>query len=118
MLGGNNFAISSFAMNKATAVDFISYLNSPEAQKQPAAEDLALPRRWPVSTPTPRLVKVYPYLPALKTSIEKAQPRPTVVKYGDVTLAIQDSAYGALQGQVAPDAALASLQTKLESLIT
>ncbi len=55
-------------------------------------------------------------MPILKKSIETAMPRPKVVKYGDVTLAIQDAAYSALQGQTAPDAALAGLQTKLESL--
>ena len=117
MLGGNNFAISSFATNKATAVDFISYLNSPEAQRNRLLKTSTPPPLASLYT-DPELVKVYPYLPALKTSIEKAQPRPTVVKYGDVTLAIQDSAYGALQGQLAPDEALTSLQTKLESLIT
>ena len=117
MLGGNNFAISSFAVNKGTAVDFIAYLNSPEAQKNRLLKSSTPPPLASLYT-DPETVKAYPYLPALKSSIEKAQPRPTVVKYGDVTLAIQDSAYGALQGQVAPDAALASLQTKLETLIT
>jgi multiple sugar transport system substrate-binding protein len=39
------------------------------------------------------------------------------VEYGDVTLAIQDAAYGALQGQTPPDAALQALQTKLQTLI-
>jgi multiple sugar transport system substrate-binding protein len=44
-------------------------------------------------------------------------PRPIVVEYGDVTLAIQDAAYGALQGQTQPDAALQALQAKLQTLI-
>ena len=117
MLGGNNYAISSFAKNKATAVDFITYLNSEEAQRDRLLKGSTPPPLASLYT-DPELVKVYPYLPALKESIEKAQPRPTVVKYGDVTLAIQDSTYAALQGQIAPDAALQDLQTKLESLIT
>ena len=50
-------------------------------------------------------------------SIETAKPRPKAVEYGDVTLAIQDAAYSALQGQTAPDAALQSLQSKLQTLI-
>jgi multiple sugar transport system substrate-binding protein len=49
--------------------------------------------------------------------VQTAKPRPKAVEYGDVTLAIQDAAYGALQGQVAPDAALQSLQSKLQTLI-
>jgi multiple sugar transport system substrate-binding protein len=56
-------------------------------------------------------------MPIQLQSIQGAKPRPKAVKYGDVTLAIQDAAYGAIQGQTAPDAALASLQTKLEGLV-
>jgi multiple sugar transport system substrate-binding protein len=55
-------------------------------------------------------------MPILLKSIETAEPRPIAVKYGDVTLAIQDAAYGALQGQTQPDAAMQSLQTKLQTL--
>ena len=50
-------------------------------------------------------------------SIQTAKPRPKAVQYGDVTLAIQDAAYSALQGQTAPDAALQQLQSKLQTLI-
>jgi multiple sugar transport system substrate-binding protein len=49
-------------------------------------------------------------------SIEFANPRPKVVKHGDATLAMQDAATSALQGQVAPGAALSELPSKLESL--
>jgi multiple sugar transport system substrate-binding protein len=52
----------------------------------------------------------------LLKSIETAVPRPKVVKYGDATQAMQDSAYSALQGEVTPEAALSGLQSKLESL--
>ena len=76
------------------------------------------------STPTlgalysdPDIVKKYPYMPIQLKSVETAKPRPKAVKYGDVTLAIQDSAYGALQGQTQPDAALQALQSKLQTLI-
>ena len=57
-----------------------------------------------------------PHFPILLKSIESANPRPKVVKYRDATLAMQDAATSALQGQVAPDAALSELQSKLESL--
>ena len=63
------------------------------------------------------VTKKFAYMPILLKSIETAQPRPVAVKYGDVTLAIQDSAYSALQGQTTSDAALSELQTKLEGLI-
>jgi hypothetical protein len=38
------------------------------------------------------------------------------VALADATLAMQDAAYGALQGEVTPEAALSGLQTKLEAL--
>ena len=63
------------------------------------------------------MLKKFPFYPTLLKSIESAKPRPKAVEYGDVTLAIQDAAYGALQGQTAPDAALQALQGKLETLI-
>ena len=52
----------------------------------------------------------------LKASILGAQPRPKVVRYGDATLAIQDAAYGALQGTMTTDQALQQLQDKLTQL--
>ena len=65
----------------------------------------------------PDIVKKFPYIPTLLKSIQTAKPRPKAVEYGDVTLAIQDAAYGALQGQTQPDAALQALQAKLQTLI-
>ena len=43
-----------------------------------------------------------------------------MVKYGDVTAAIQEAAYGALKPgtTLTPEKALADLQTKLSTLIT
>jgi multiple sugar transport system substrate-binding protein len=38
------------------------------------------------------------------------------VKYGDVTAAIQEAAYGAMNGEMSTDDALKELQSKLESL--
>jgi multiple sugar transport system substrate-binding protein len=56
-------------------------------------------------------------MPILLESIQTAKPRPKVVQYGNVTRAIQDSAYLALQRQMDPDDALSNLQTDLEAII-
>ena len=64
----------------------------------------------------PDILKKFPHFPILLKSIETANPRPKLVKYGDATLAMQDAAYGALQDQLTPEAALSGLQSKLESL--
>ena len=114
-LGGHNMAIAKNAENKGTAADFIKYMGSPEVMKSNTLAASAAPTRTELYDDAD-IKKKYPYMPILRESIEKAEPRPIAVKYGDVTLAIQDSAYGALQGQTAPDAALSALQTKLEQV--
>ena len=115
-LGGHNFAIAANAENKGTAAEFIKYWGSAEVQKSNVIATSAAPTRSALYT-DPDVLKKYPYLPTLLKSIETAKPRPKAVQYGDVTLAIQDAAYGALQGQTETDAALADLQSKLESVI-
>jgi len=116
-LGGHDYAINSFAKNKATAIDFINFMAS-EAQQKSNLSKTSLAPTWATLYDDPALQKQFPYLTTLKASILNAQPRPRVVKYGDVTAAIQAAAYDALNGKVAPDKALSDLQTKLQSLIT
>ena len=114
-LGGHNWGISKYAKNKGTAAEFIKWWASEEIQKSNVLATSAAPTRSSLYTDAD-ITKKYGYMPILLKSIETAKPRPIAVKYGDVTLAIQDAAYGALQGQTEPKAALADLQTKLESL--
>ncbi|MFD7159694.1 ABC transporter substrate-binding protein [Kribbella sp. NPDC059898] len=116
-LGGHDYAISAFAKNKATAVDFINFMAS-EARQKANLEATSQAPTWASLYDDPTLQKQFPYLTPLKASILGAQPRPKVVKYGDVTAVIQAAAYDALSGTTTPDKALADLQTKLQSLIT
>lgn len=114
-LGGHNVAISSSAKNKATAVDFITWFTSEESQRTSLTKDSNAPTYASLYDDA-ALQKQFPYLPALKASIEKAVARPKVVKYGDVTAAIQEAAYAALTGAKSTDDALAGLQEKLTAL--
>jgi multiple sugar transport system substrate-binding protein len=114
-LGGQNYVIAKYAQNKGTAVDFLKFMSSPEAQK---SRNLATNAPVLASLYSdPDIVKKFPYMPTLLKSIQTAKPRPKAVNYGDVTAAIQDAAYPALQGLVRPDAALQELQAKLRTLI-
>lgn len=120
-LGGHNFAIAKNAENKGTAVDFLKFMSSEETQKSNALATSSSPTIEKLYS-DPDLVKKFAYMPIQLKSIETAKPRPKAVEYGDVTLAIQDAAYGALQqgadGQTADaTAAMATLQTKLQTLI-
>lgn len=114
-LGGHSFGISKFADNKGTALAFVTWMNTKENQI----------RRLTTASNAPVLEELYddaalqakfPYLKVLGDSIRAAAPRPKAVKYGDVTLAIQDATYAALQGQKDAKTAFTELQTKLEAL--
>jgi multiple sugar transport system substrate-binding protein len=114
-LGGHNFAISQFAPNKATALDFIKFFASEEAQESNLLATSQAPTRSALYEEQ-ALIEQFPYLPTLLASIENATPRPRVVKYGDVTAAIQEAAYAAITGETSTDDALATLQSELEEL--
>jgi multiple sugar transport system substrate-binding protein len=114
-LGGHNFAISAFADNKATALDFIKFFTSEEAERSNLLATSQAPTRSKLYDDAD-LVKQFPYLTTLKESILNAVPRPQAVKYGDVTAAMQEAAYGAMTGETSTDDALKELQSKLESL--
>lgn len=115
-LGGHNYAINTFAKNKGTAIEFMKFMSSEERMVTRTKQTSNAPTREAVYS-NEELTKEYPYLPVLLDSIETAKPRPKAVDYGDVTLAIQDAVYGALQGNSTSDEALATLQSSLEELI-
>ncbi|MEV0398695.1 ABC transporter substrate-binding protein [Actinoallomurus sp. NPDC050550] len=116
-LGGHNLAISKFAQNKATALDFIKYLTSEQTERANLIASSEAPTLASLYD-DPELQKKFPYLPTLKASLQNAKPRPQAVRYNDVTTAIQEAAYSALTGKSTTDQALADLQTKLGQLIT
>ncbi|QTD96908.1 ABC transporter substrate-binding protein [Streptomyces cyanogenus] len=112
-LGGHNLALSSFAKNKATALDFMKFFSS-ETSASTFLKDASLAPPYANLYDDPSLVKQYPYLPVLKQSILRAVPRPRVVSYGDVTSAIQQEAYAALTGSKSSAQALKDLQSDLQ----
>lgn len=111
-LGGHNLALSSFARNKATALDFMKFFSS-EDSTDTFLKDASLAPPYATSYDDPSLVKRYPYLPVLKQSILHAVPRPRVVQYGDATSAVQQEAYAALTGDKSSAQALKDLQSAL-----
>ncbi len=115
-LGGHTLAIAKFAENKGTAIDFLKFMSSKETQKSNTLATSQSPTLEELYS-DPDVLKKLPFMDIQLKSVQTAVPRPKVVEYGDVTLAIQDAAYGALQGQTQPDAALQALQAKLQTLI-
>jgi multiple sugar transport system substrate-binding protein len=114
-LGGHNLAISKFAKNKGSALEFIKFLTSQDEEKAHLLKTSEAPVYASLYDDS-ELVKQFPYLPTLKEAVNSAVPRPKVVKYGDATTAIQEAAYAALTGAKSSDQALKDLQTKLSSI--
>ncbi|MFJ9368569.1 ABC transporter substrate-binding protein [Nocardia sp. NPDC101769] len=112
-LGGYNAAISAFSKNKATALDFLRFLISEDAQHIVAAG--ALPPVRASVYDDPALIAKMPYLSALKDSIASAVPRPVTPFYPAVSKAIQDNAYAAITGTESVDAAIDAMQKGIET---
>ncbi len=115
-LGGHDLAISSFAKNKATALDFIKFLTGADQERANLLASSEAPTLAALYD-EPALQQKFPYLPTLKASLANAVPRPQAVRYNDVTTAIQEDVYAALTGKMTSDQALADLQNKLGQLI-
>ncbi|MDJ0393610.1 ABC transporter substrate-binding protein [Rhodococcus sp. G-MC3] len=112
-LGGYNAAISAYSQNKATAADFLRFLQGEKAQRIIA--EGALPPVLSSLYDDPALITEMPYLPALKASIENAVPRPVTPFYPAVSKAIQDNTFAAIKGEKSVDQAIADMQAGIET---
>ena len=93
-LGGYNNGINVNSKHKATAKDFIEFIVSDENQLSFAKA--SFPPVLASTYDNVELIKEQPYLPALKESLENAQPRPVSPFYPAISKAVQDNAYAAL----------------------
>jgi len=113
-LGGHSLGISAYSKYKATALDFLKFIESEKVQRN----NLTVGTLAPVITSLysdPELVKKFSYLPTLLKSIQTAVPRPITPFYPGVTEAIQTNAYAALQGQSNSKTALTNMQAAIKS---
>jgi multiple sugar transport system substrate-binding protein len=116
-LGGHNAGISVYSKHKATALDFVKFLESPDTQKFFISQGSLAPVVADVYK-DPALVKKFPYLPVLSTSIQNAVPRPVSPFYPAVTKAVQDNAYAAIKGQKSVQDALKSMSDAIKAAST
>jgi multiple sugar transport system substrate-binding protein len=114
-LGGLNFAVSAFSKKQQTAVEFTKFATNQENAKEMVGLTSNAPA-WTALYDDPDLVKKLPYLPVLKQGLLTAKPRPVTPYYQEVTTAIQEDAYAALQGQKSPDQAVNDMTTKLNEI--
>lgn len=116
-LGGYNLAVSAFAKNKATALDFIKFLTSEERQRTNLINVTDAPTITALYD-DPELTEKFAYLTVLKQALLVAKQRPQAVRYPEITKAIQEEAYAAITGTKPSQQALADLQAALGKLTT
>lgn len=112
-LGGYNNGININSKHKATARDFIEFVINEENQKSFA--DNSFPPVLASIYDDAALVEKYPYLPALKQSLENASPRPVSPFYPAISKAIQDNSYAALTAGKSVDDATKDMKAAIEN---
>ena len=112
-LGGYNNGSNVFSKNKATARDFIAFVQNEENQMSFADE--SFPPVLKSVYDDAALVAKYPYLPALKAALENAKPRPVTPYYTAISKAIMDNASAALNGKVTVDQATADMTAAINN---
>jgi multiple sugar transport system substrate-binding protein len=112
-LGGYDLALSTYSKHKATAIDFMRFMESPDIQRA-VLVDLGMAPVASAIYDDATLQAQVPYLATLKQSILKAKPRPSTPVYNEVTLAIEKNAYEALQGKKSVDDALKDMAADLQ----
>lgn len=113
-LGGHSEGISTYSKHKATAFDFLKFIED-DAQQKFFMEKGSLAPVVASIYDDQSLVAKSPYLPTLKTSIENAVPRPVTPYYPAVTTAIEDNAYAAIKGEKPVDQAIKDMQSAIAS---
>ncbi|MFC9973081.1 ABC transporter substrate-binding protein [Spirillospora sp. NPDC127200] len=114
-LGGNNLAVSAFSKHRATARDFIAYIVSLDVQRE-YNRTQSFPLSRAALYDDPEMIKLYPYLPVLKKSLDTAKGRPVAVRYNEVSAAVQEQVTAAITGEKSADQASADLQAALSGL--
>jgi multiple sugar transport system substrate-binding protein len=114
-LGGYQYGINAATKNKEAAVDFLTWMSSPETQLHFALQLGIAPTR-PEVFDNAQLGKEQPFMQQLKSVFTGATPRPVTPKYAQVTLAIQSGVSKALvSGDIKTE--LSAANDKITSIV-
>ena len=112
VLGGKNFVLSKFSKHKATARDWMEFMQSEAVQRE--MDDPVLIKLYD----DPELQRRLPFLPVLKEILLDAVSRPSSPNYHTVSRVIQKNAYAALQGRKKVDEAIVDMADGLTKAVT
>jgi len=116
VLGGYNLAISSFSKNPEGSLAFIEFATDTPQQKLMATE-ASLPPTLSEVYDDPAVKKAMPFAEELRTAIEQAQPRPVSPVYPQISEAIYNNVFAALQGDMSPDEASSKMNEEIQKAL-
>jgi multiple sugar transport system substrate-binding protein len=116
VLGGYNLAISSYSENPEGSLAFIEYATEPAQQKIMATE-ASLPPTVTETYDDPEVKKAMPFAAELRDAIDQAQPRPVSPVYPQISEAIFNNVYSALQGKTSPDEAASTMNEEIQKAL-
>ena len=114
-LGGYQYGVNAASKNRDAAIEFVTWMSSPETQLR-FASDMGLAPTRPGVFDDPALAKSQPFMQSLKNVFVGATGRPVTPKYAQVTLTLQSEVSRALvSGNV--EEALKTAQGKIEQIV-
>jgi multiple sugar transport system substrate-binding protein len=116
VLGGYNLAISAYSKNPEGSLAFIEFATKPDQQKIMATE-ASLPPTVSATYDDPAVKKAMPFAAQLKTAIEQAQPRPVSPVYPQISEAVYNNVFAALQGNMSPDEAASKMNDEIQKAL-
>jgi multiple sugar transport system substrate-binding protein len=116
VLGGYDLAISAYSKNPEGSLAFMNFATSPEQQVIQASEATLPPVLTDVYS-DPKVEKAMPFAADLLKAVEQAQPRPVSPVYPQISEAIFNHVYAALQGDESPDDAASQMNEDIQKAI-
>src|SRR5918998_3951133 len=116
VLGGYDLAISAFSKNPEGSLAFIEFATGEEQQKLMATE-ASLPPTLSAVYDDPAVKKAMPFAEELRTAIEQAKPRPVSPVYPQISEAIYNNVFAALQGDMSADEASSKMNEEIQKAL-
>jgi multiple sugar transport system substrate-binding protein len=116
VLGGYNLGISAYSKNPAGSLAFIDFATEPDQQKIMATE-ASLPPTVSATYDDPAVKKAMPFADQLRTAIEQAKARPVSPVYPQISEAVFNNVYDALQGNASPDDAAKKMNDDIQKAL-
>jgi multiple sugar transport system substrate-binding protein len=116
VVGGYNLGISAYSKNPEGSLAFIDFATKPDQQKIMATE-ASLPPTVSDVYDDPAVKKAMPFADQLRSAVEQAKARPPSPVYPQISEAVYNNVYAALQGDMSPDEAASKMNDEIQKAL-